>query len=92
MLRWVAAMPFDMRKTNVQASSDLRIVGSYFPELSHIARERGPLALYSGLIPTITRAFSTNAVLFLGWRWGRISLMASFGLDEFCGGGRPRAL
>ncbi len=64
-------MPFDMQKTNVQASSDLCIVGSYFTELFRIARERGPLALYTGLIPTIARAFSANAVLFLGMEMGK---------------------
>ncbi len=71
MLGWVVAMPFDVRKTNVQASSDLRIVGSYFMELFRIARERGPLVLYTGLIPTIARAFSTNDTLFLGVEMGK---------------------
>jgi hypothetical protein len=66
MLGWVVAMLFDVRKTNVQASLDLRIVGSYFTELFCIVRECGPLALYTGLIPTIARAFSANVVLFLG--------------------------
>jgi hypothetical protein len=70
MLGWVAPMPFDVRKTNVQASSDLRVVGSNFPEFFHIARDRGPLVLYMGLIPTIARAFSTNAALFLGAEMG----------------------
>ena len=65
MLGWVAAMPFNVQMTNVQASSDLRVVGSYFPDLFRIARERGPLALYTGLIPTTARAFSANATLFL---------------------------
>ena len=71
MLGWVAAMPFDVPKTNVQASWDSRVVGSYFPELFRIARERGPLALYTGLIPTIARAFPANAALFLGVEMGK---------------------
>ncbi len=71
MLGWVAAMPFDLRMTNVQASSDLRVVGSYFPDFFRIARKRGPLALYTGLIPTIARAFSANAALFLGVEMGK---------------------
>ena len=45
-------------------------VGSYFPDLFHIARERGPLALYTGSKPTIARAFSVHAVLFLGVEMG----------------------
>jgi hypothetical protein len=70
MLGWVVAMPFDVRMTNVQASLDLHIAGSYFPDLFRIARERGPLVLYTGLIPTIARAFSANAALFLGMEMG----------------------
>lgn len=71
MLGWAAAMPFDVPKTNVQASWDSRVVGSYFPELIRIAKERGPLALYTGLIPTIARAFPANAALFLGVETGK---------------------
>ena len=71
MLGWVAAMPFDVRMTNVQASSYLGVVGSYFPYLFCISRDRGPLALYTGLIPTIARALSANAVLFLGVEMGK---------------------
>ncbi len=71
MLGWVAAMPIDVRMTNIQASSDLRIVGGYLPDLFRIPRERGSLALYTGLIPTIARAFSANAALFLGAEMGK---------------------
>jgi len=71
MLGWAAAMPFDVPKTNVQASWDTKVVGSYFPELIRIVKERGPLALYTGLIPTIARAFPANAALFLGVEMGK---------------------
>ena len=64
-------MPFNVRMTNVHASSDLRVVGSYFPDLFRIAREHGPLALYTGLTLTIARAFSANAALFLGVEMGK---------------------
>lgn len=66
MLGWAAAMPFDVPKTNVQASWDSKVVGSYFPELLRIGRERGITGLYSGLGPTLARAFPANAALFLG--------------------------
>jgi len=71
MLGWAAAMPFDVPKTNVQASWDARPVGSYFPELLRIVRERGPRALYTGLVPTLARAFPANAALFLGVETGK---------------------
>ena len=38
MLGWVVTMPFDVRMTNVQASSDLRVVGSYFLDFFYITR------------------------------------------------------
>jgi Mitochondrial carrier protein len=50
----------------VQSRYDTRVVGSYIPELMKIARERGIGGLYSGLLPTIVRAFPANAALFLG--------------------------
>lgn len=59
-------MPFDVPKTNIQARYDTKVVGSYFPELVKIARQRGIRGLYSGLVPTVVRAFPANAALFLG--------------------------
>jgi Mitochondrial carrier protein len=50
----------------VQSRYDTKVVGSYIPELLKIARERGIGGLYSGLLPTIVRAFPANAALFLG--------------------------
>jgi solute carrier family 25 (mitochondrial ornithine transporter) member 2/15 len=36
-----------------------------------IVRERGFFALYSGLLPTLVRAFPANAALFLGVEMGK---------------------
>jgi hypothetical protein len=66
MMGWALAMPFDVPKTNIQARYDTKVVGSYFPELFRIARERGVTGLYGGLGPTLIRAFPANAALFLG--------------------------
>ena len=71
MLGWLVAMPFDVPKTNVQSRYDTKIVGSYFPELIKIARERGIIGLYNGLGPTLLRAFPANAALFLGVETGK---------------------
>lgn len=71
MLGWTFAMPFDVPKTNVQASYESRVVGSYVPQLVSIARERGILGLYQGLGPTLVRAFPANAALFLGVELGK---------------------
>eukprot|EP00521_Asterionellopsis_glacialis_P015159 CAMPEP_0195296106 /NCGR_PEP_ID=MMETSP0707-20130614/18796_1 /TAXON_ID=33640 /ORGANISM="Asterionellopsis glacialis, Strain CCMP134" /LENGTH=293 /DNA_ID=CAMNT_0040357517 /DNA_START=216 /DNA_END=1094 /DNA_ORIENTATION=+ len=66
MFGWVAAMPFDVPKTNVQSAWDSKVFGSYFPQMATIVKERGILGLYSGLGPTLLRAFPANAALFLG--------------------------
>lgn len=71
MFGWALAMPFDVPKTNVQARYDCKVVGSYFPELFKIARERGIGGLYGGLGPTLVRAFPANAALFLGVEMGK---------------------
>jgi Mitochondrial carrier protein len=71
MFGWALAMPFDVPKTNVQARYDSKVVGSYFPELFKIARERGIGGLYGGLGPTLVRAFPANAALFLGVEMGK---------------------
>ncbi len=71
MLSWTAAMPFDVPKTNVQSRYDTKIVGSYFPQIARIARERGILGFYNGLGPTLIRAFPANAALFLGVETGK---------------------
>eukprot|EP00592_Proboscia_alata_P000978 CAMPEP_0194373686 /NCGR_PEP_ID=MMETSP0174-20130528/22165_1 /TAXON_ID=216777 /ORGANISM="Proboscia alata, Strain PI-D3" /LENGTH=292 /DNA_ID=CAMNT_0039152927 /DNA_START=320 /DNA_END=1195 /DNA_ORIENTATION=+ len=71
MLGWAVAMPFDVPKTNVQSRYDTKVLGSYLPEMAKIARERGFGAFYSGLGPTLVRAFPANAALFLGVEMGK---------------------
>mmetsp|Transcript_21675 Transcript_21675/g.30380 ORF Transcript_21675/g.30380 Transcript_21675/m.30380 type:complete len:304 (-) Transcript_21675:56-967(-) len=71
MLGWTIAMPFDVPKTNVQSRWDTKVVGSYFPEMAKIARERGIMGFYNGLGPCLIRAFPANAALFLGVEMGK---------------------
>lgn len=66
MVGWACAMPVDVPKTNVQASYTSSVWGSFTPEFIRIAKERGISGLYSGLGPTLVRAFPANAALFLG--------------------------
>ena len=46
-------------------------MGSYIPEMIKIGKERGILGFYSGLGPTLVRAFPANAALFLGVETGK---------------------
>jgi len=71
MFGWACAMPFDVPKTNVQSRYDTKVFGSYIPEFVKIARQRGIVGLYSGLGPTLVRAFPANAALFLGVEMGK---------------------
>jgi len=71
MIGWTAVIAFDVPKTNVQSRWDTKVVGSYFPEMVAIAKQRGFLGLYSGLGATLLRAFPANAALFLGVETGR---------------------
>lgn len=68
---WLFAMPLDVPKTNVQSRYDAKVLGSYWPELMRIARQRGIQGLYAGLGPTLVRAFPANAALFLGVEMGK---------------------
>jgi solute carrier family 25 ornithine transporter 2/15 len=78
MLGWGLAMPLDVPKTNVQSSWNSKVVGSYVPQMSALYRERGFLAFYSGLAPTLARAFPANAALFLGVEMGKKLFDRSF--------------
>jgi solute carrier family 25 (mitochondrial ornithine transporter) member 2/15 len=71
MVGWACAMPVDVPKTNVQASYKSHVWGSFAPEFLRIARERGIGGLYSGIVPTLVRAFPANAALFLGVEMGK---------------------
>jgi len=65
------AMPFDVPKTNVQSRWDTKVVGSYFPKMAQILKERGIAGFFNGLGPTLVRAFPANAALFLGVEMGK---------------------
>jgi len=72
MMGWAAAMPFDVPKTNVQSQWEgARVIGSYWPQMKKIAKQRGFVGFYSGLGPTLVRAFPANAALFLGVELGK---------------------
>jgi len=71
MMGWTVAMPFDVPKTNVQSRWDTKVVGSYFPKMAQILKERGIAGFFNGLGPTLIRAFPANAALFLGVEMGK---------------------
>ncbi len=61
---WSVIFPIDLVKTRIQASSDPK---TFLAELTKVYRGKGIRGLYSGLTPTLVRAFPANAVQWLAW-------------------------
>lgn len=78
---WAAVLPLDVAKTRIQAAApgtawDVGVV-------SHLAmmwRSGGAAALWTGLAPTLVRAFPANAAQWLAWE-GCIALLRSDHMD-----------
>ncbi|GMH86203.1 hypothetical protein TrVE_jg5553 [Triparma verrucosa] len=72
MVGWAVAMPFDVPKTLVQSNPEGKVFGEYFPKMREVVKTRGVAnGLYAGLVPTLLRAFPSNAALFLGVEWAK---------------------
>lgn len=65
---WLLVLPADVVKTRMQISSSAKYK-SFRGELMKIVRQQGLRGLYSGLTPTLIRAFPANAVQFLAWEY-----------------------
>ena len=63
---WLFTMPLDVPKTIVQSNYSSRTFGDYIPALKTVYRKRGFIGLYSGIGPSLLRAFPANAALFTG--------------------------
>ncbi|XP_024530746.1 mitochondrial arginine transporter BAC1 isoform X1 [Selaginella moellendorffii] len=67
MAFWVAVLPFDVAKTRIQTALDLSESRSLLFNLRKIRRELGFRGLYTGLGPTLVRAFPANAAAIVTW-------------------------
>ncbi|XP_053329331.1 mitochondrial ornithine transporter 1-like [Spea bombifrons] len=71
---WLAVYPVDSVKSRIQVLSLASRQEGFILSLLHILRTEGVLTLYSGLMPTVVRAFPSNAALFLAYEMTKRTL------------------
>ncbi|XP_040190695.1 mitochondrial ornithine transporter 1-like [Rana temporaria] len=71
---WLSVYPVDSVKSRIQVLSMASHQEGFFLSLLHILRREGILSLYSGLMPTVIRAFPSNAALFLAYEMTKRTL------------------
>lgn len=64
---WSAVLPLDVAKTIIQTDPDRRSTRNPFTVLKSIYRRSGFEGCYTGLGPTLARAFPANAVAIVTW-------------------------
>ncbi|EPS68950.1 hypothetical protein M569_05818, partial [Genlisea aurea] len=64
---WCAVLPIDVAKTIIQTSSEATQSRNPFRTLESIYKRAGPRGCYTGLGPTIARAFPANAAAIVAW-------------------------
>ncbi|KAK4271582.1 hypothetical protein QN277_020256 [Acacia crassicarpa] len=64
---WLAVLPLDVAKTIIQTNPDKNCPRNPFHVLSNIYRRAGLNGLYTGLGPTVARAFPANAAAIVTW-------------------------
>ncbi|KAL0535040.1 hypothetical protein IC582_029352 [Cucumis melo] len=64
---WLAVLPLDVAKTVIQTSADKNATRNPFLVLRSIYRNAGIKGCYTGLGPTILRAFPANAAAIVCW-------------------------
>ncbi|XP_077340332.1 mitochondrial ornithine transporter 1-like [Lithobates pipiens] len=72
---WLVIYPLDCIKSRIQVLSITEEQAGFLRTCSSIVKNEGFLALYSGLKPTLIRAFPANAILFLAFEYSRKLMM-----------------
>ncbi|NXC47011.1 ORNT1 protein, partial [Penelope pileata] len=68
---WIAVYPVDCVKSRIQVLSMAGKQTGFMGTFATVVRTEGVLALYSGLKPTMIRAFLANGALFLTYEYSR---------------------
>ncbi|KAM9326536.1 mitochondrial ornithine transporter 1-like [Gastrophryne carolinensis] len=71
---WISVYPVDSVKSRIQVLSMASQQKGFLLSLLHILRTEGLFTLYSGLMPTVVRAFPSNAALFLAYEMTKRTL------------------
>ncbi|XP_006002819.1 solute carrier family 25 member 15a [Latimeria chalumnae] len=75
---WIAVFPIDCVKSRIQVLSMAGKQAGFLHTFVSIMKTEGVLALYSGLTPTMIRAFPANGALFLAYELSRKAMMNKF--------------
>ncbi|XP_036022656.1 mitochondrial ornithine transporter 1 isoform X2 [Onychomys torridus] len=75
---WLAVYPVDCIKSRIQVLSMSGKQTGLVRTFLSIVKNEGITALYSGLKPTMIRAFPANAALFLAYEYSRKLMMSQF--------------
>lgn len=72
---WLAVYPVDCIKSRIQVLSMTGKQAGFLRTFLSIVKNEGITALYSGLKPTMIRAFPANGALFLAYEYSRKLMM-----------------
>ncbi|XP_041055203.1 solute carrier family 25 member 15a isoform X2 [Carcharodon carcharias] len=72
---WIAVYPIDCVKSRIQVLSMAGQQAGFFSTFRKILIKEGFKAIYSGLTPTMIRAFPANGALFLAYELSRKAMM-----------------
>lgn len=75
---WLAVYPIDCVKSRIQVLSMAGKQAGFMKTFASIVKYEGIPALYSGLKPTMIRAFPANGALFLAYEYSRKMMMNHF--------------
>uniref|UniRef100_A0A9L0IBW9 Mitochondrial ornithine transporter 1 n=1 Tax=Equus asinus TaxID=9793 RepID=A0A9L0IBW9_EQUAS len=75
---WLAVYPVDCIKSRIQVLSMSGKQAGFLGTFITVVRNEGIMALYSGLKPSMIRAFPANGALFLAYEYSRKLMMSQF--------------
>ncbi|XP_068920715.1 mitochondrial ornithine transporter 1 isoform X3 [Petaurus breviceps papuanus] len=75
---WIAVYPVDCIKSRIQVLSMSGKQAGFVGTFASVLKNEGIGALYSGLKPTLIRAFPANGALFLAYEYSRKLMMSQF--------------
>ncbi|XP_074243909.1 mitochondrial ornithine transporter 1 isoform X2 [Saimiri boliviensis] len=73
---WLAVYPVDCIKSRIQVLSMSGRQAGFIGTFINVVKNEGIMALYSGLKPTMIRAFPANGALFLAYEYSRKLMMS----------------
>ncbi|XP_078513375.1 mitochondrial ornithine transporter 1-like [Lissotriton helveticus] len=79
---WLIVFPVDCIKSRIQVMSMSGKQTGFLKTFASVVRNEGVFALYSGLKPTLIRAFPANGALFVAYEYSRKLMMKHFNPQE----------